>query len=59
MRRRREALVSMVGGAIYAVTPPNAFKVKRGLEIHGDFISVVIFFDQGYRSKFTIIEIMF
>ena len=51
-RRRREALdVSMMGGPICAVTPPNASKVNS--------ISVVIFFDQGYHSKFTIIKIMF
>ena len=30
MRRRRKMLVvSMVGGPICVVTPPNAFKVKR------------------------------
>ena len=51
-RRHREALdVSMMGGLICAVTPPNASKVNS--------ISVVIFFDQGYHSKFTIIKIMF
>ena len=46
MRRHREALVvSMVGMPIGAV--------------HGNFFSVVVFFNQGYHSNFIIIEIIF
>ena len=46
MRRRREALdVSTVGGPICAVTPPKL----RGLVIHGNSFSVVIFLIKGKR----------
>ena len=59
MRRRRKALdVSMVGGSIYVITSPYASKKLTILEIHGNFVFVVIFIDQEYHSKFTIIEII-
>ena len=53
--------VCCVYGGLARICPnaPQCLPKLRGLEILGNSISVVIFLDQGYHSKFTIIEIMF
>ena len=59
MKRRPEALdVSIIGGPSCVVTPLNASKVKM-IRNTWQFLFCCYFFNQGYDSKFTIIEIVF
>jgi hypothetical protein len=58
MRRRRETLdASMVSGPICAVTPLNTSKVK-GLGIHGNSFSVVIFLIKGKSTTVDSVNFM-
>ena len=51
-----EALdVSMIGGPICAISPSNASKIKS-IKNLWYFLFCGYFFNQGYHSKFTIIE---
>jgi hypothetical protein len=61
IRRRQWRGVCCVYGGWARICPnaPQCLPKLRGLEIFGNSVSIVIFLDQGYHSKFTIIEIMF